>query len=227
MSNQRRRSPKLCYLCGEPGADTKDHVPPRGMFPKQPKGNLITVPAHGACNQAFSEDDERFRNYIVAMGSFSSTGLEAWRSQVLPSLHRNKKLLLELREGLSRIRVDGASGEEEIVLPAIQVDGALIRRQVVRITRELFYKRFRSPLPKGWPIEVYRESSQDIVALLGRLRWDEVVPGVFCYCHEVLDTHQRLGVVAMVFFDSLLFWVIYGPQPTSSHPAAGDAEGAI
>lgn len=220
MSNKGSRSTRLCYLCGEAGADTRDHVPPRGMFPKEPKGNLITVPAHRACNGAFSQDDARFRIYIVAMGSFTSAGLEAWSSQVLPSLPKNKKLLSELRDGLSLVRIDISSGEEELVLPAIQVDGALMRRQVLRITRGLFYKRFRTPFPKDWPIKLQRGPAQSIVEVVRavgdkhgvRLGWRHVEPRVFSYCHGVLNEDERVGVVCMVFFDTEGFLAFHGLQ---------------
>lgn len=220
ISNKGSRSTRLCYLCGEAGADTRDHVPPRGMFPKQPKGNLITVPAHRACNEKYARDDERFRNYIVAMGSFTTEGLEAWGSQVLPSLPKNKKLLSELRNRLSLIRVDVASGQEGLALPTIQVDGALMQRQVKRITRGLFYHRFRTPLPRDWSIKLQRGPAQSIVEVIRavgdkhgvRLGWRHVEPRVFSYCHGVLNEDERVGVASMVFFDTEGFLAFHGLQ---------------
>jgi len=47
---------KRCYLCGKAKPDSKDHIPPRGVFPKVPKGNLITVPAHRTCNNEYSQN---------------------------------------------------------------------------------------------------------------------------------------------------------------------------
>ena len=90
MSKKRRRS-RLCYLCGKAGADSRDHVPPRGIFPKLPRGNLITVPAHEACNKAFSEDDEAFRNAIISASWRSEAGRQAWDEQVLTSFAKNPK----------------------------------------------------------------------------------------------------------------------------------------
>lgn len=61
------RKNKICYLCGEPGADSKDHVPPRGLLPAGNYGNTqrITLPAHGACNRDSSSDEEYLRDLIV------------------------------------------------------------------------------------------------------------------------------------------------------------------
>lgn len=219
MSDQGKRSPRLCYLCGEPGADTRDHVPPRGMFPKEPKGNLITVPAHKACNEAFSQDDERFRNFIVAAGSLSPAGFRAWRHQVLPSFRKNRKGFIELRDSLVLLRAPVPAGEPDTILPGIQLDGALVGRQIKRIVRGLFYQRFRAPLPRDWPIEVYRESQQIIDELerLGsahgvRLGWHEVEPRVFSYCYGVLDEDSRVGLAAMAFFDREVLLAFHGRE---------------
>jgi hypothetical protein len=56
----------ICYLCGEPGADTKDHVPPKGFLES---GNYagasrITLPAHKECNQRYSADEEYTRDLL-------------------------------------------------------------------------------------------------------------------------------------------------------------------
>lgn len=55
-----------CYLCGNSGADTRDHVPPKGFLER---GNYkgiqrITLPAHARCNQAFSDDEEYVRDLL-------------------------------------------------------------------------------------------------------------------------------------------------------------------
>jgi hypothetical protein len=57
----------ICYLCGLPGADTKEHVIPRAFLSKgnyngQPR---LTLPAHRKCNQAFSADEEYARDLLL------------------------------------------------------------------------------------------------------------------------------------------------------------------
>jgi hypothetical protein len=57
-----KKSPKLCYLCGKPNPDTREHIPPRGIFSKKPTGQLITVPVHETCNNKFSQVYDLLRN---------------------------------------------------------------------------------------------------------------------------------------------------------------------
>jgi hypothetical protein len=53
---------KQCVYCGAFGADTFDHIPPKGIYSQPRPNNLITVPACRQChNDETSKDDEYFR----------------------------------------------------------------------------------------------------------------------------------------------------------------------
>jgi hypothetical protein len=56
---------KQCYLCGE-AADTLDHIPPRGFFPKPWPPNLLTVPCCTPCNNRLSPLDEQMRVLLAS-----------------------------------------------------------------------------------------------------------------------------------------------------------------
>lgn len=49
---------KQCVYCVNAKAETWDHVPPRGIFATDNRGDLIRVPACFNCNNEFSKDDE-------------------------------------------------------------------------------------------------------------------------------------------------------------------------
>jgi len=55
----------LCYLC-DAIADTSDHVPPKGFYPKPYPPNLLTVPCCKKCNHSLSPLDEEMRVYLAA-----------------------------------------------------------------------------------------------------------------------------------------------------------------
>jgi hypothetical protein len=40
---------------------TRDHIPPKGIFPTPRSNDLITVPSCASCNRAACESDELFR----------------------------------------------------------------------------------------------------------------------------------------------------------------------
>lgn len=52
---------KSCIYCGSGEDLTRDHIPPKTLFPKPRPSNLITVPCCKNCNGSFSLDDEYFQ----------------------------------------------------------------------------------------------------------------------------------------------------------------------
>ena len=56
----------LCAICGISAATTKDHVPPKSLYPKPRDNdiNLNTVPACASCNNSAASDDEIFKVLI-------------------------------------------------------------------------------------------------------------------------------------------------------------------
>ena len=57
----------LCIFCGKP-ATTRDHIPPKGIFPDPMPSDLITVPACESCNSNTKLDDEYFQ-WLITTGS--------------------------------------------------------------------------------------------------------------------------------------------------------------
>lgn len=56
---------KICVYCGNDNDLTKDHIPPRCLFPDPKPADLITVPACNLCNEKFSKDDTYFRDMLI------------------------------------------------------------------------------------------------------------------------------------------------------------------
>jgi hypothetical protein len=76
----------ICYWCGTP-ATSKEHVPPRNLFPKGKNKDLITVPSCTEHNQAFGKIDEKFRVYLQARET-SSDALSEFKTRTIRGLTR-------------------------------------------------------------------------------------------------------------------------------------------
>lgn len=76
---------KFCIYCGTKNPETKDHVPPKGIFAPPRPNDLITVPCCKKCHKGTSIDDEYFRN-MLAMNKeiFNHPDVQG----VLPKIHR-------------------------------------------------------------------------------------------------------------------------------------------
>src|SRR5213078_104682 len=63
-----------CVYCGQVLWLTKDHVPPRCIFPP-PLPELVTVPCCMHCNRSASKDDEYFRMMVALRENESCKGI--------------------------------------------------------------------------------------------------------------------------------------------------------
>ena len=54
----------LCIYCQSREADSRDHVPPKGIFPKPRPSDLVSVPACQECNGGFAQLDEEFAFWL-------------------------------------------------------------------------------------------------------------------------------------------------------------------
>jgi hypothetical protein len=84
MGSSQSNSLPERYLCGTE-ADTTDHVPPQGLFPRVP-ANVIEVPACLRCNRGASLDEEYMRATLAALGYWGSS---AARTAEVVSVSRN------------------------------------------------------------------------------------------------------------------------------------------
>lgn len=78
MKNNRKNG--ICYICGINKATTKDHVPPKCIFPEslKPKNiKKITVWACVGCNNKMGKIDETVRDYL-SLCIFTRHGEEIW-----------------------------------------------------------------------------------------------------------------------------------------------------
>lgn len=55
-----KKHDEACVYCGSAENITREHVPPKMLFPKPRPSDLITVPACQSCNASFKNDQEYF-----------------------------------------------------------------------------------------------------------------------------------------------------------------------
>jgi hypothetical protein len=68
MSKHRNKQKRhgICIFCGTEGPVTRDHIPPRCLFPERIlEKELFTVPACAQCNNSTAVNDEYFRMMLA------------------------------------------------------------------------------------------------------------------------------------------------------------------
>lgn len=203
---------KLCYLCGNPGADTKDHIPPRTIFPKKPIGQLITVPAHYSCNHKFDKDDELFRNLVVAVSWRIEEGRKAW-DRVTDSFKKNPGARREIIKRIVPVVLKNPiTGEKVLYKGGIKIDVDLVKRQIQRWTRGLYFKLTKKPLPLDISIDVNKLKPPEISIMKDLKIWESeenisipwkiIEPNVFMYTFNLAFDKEYSGFAIFVFFNT-------------------------
>jgi len=211
----KKRKSKKCYFCGKEGADSKDHIPPKGIFPKdirgKLRGNLITVPAHLECNNSFKKDDVIFRNLIIAEGFRTPIGRHAWERVLIKSFKKNpgdrKYLLSRLDKKFMKDEMTNAY----ILKDVISVDLELMHRQIKRINRGLFYHKFKEPLPDNIPIKIIDQPPPEVsLPSFNKWfaekeiypNWIHVFPGIFSFFYGNTEEDKTKAMTILIFYNT-------------------------
>jgi hypothetical protein len=100
----------ICGYCGNASPTTRDHIPPRAIFPTPRPGDLITIPSCVSCNQGASDRDELFRAYLsLHVGVDTPSTSRLWEP-ALRGIQRNRRLHQRLLAEMERVWLMTPSG---------------------------------------------------------------------------------------------------------------------
>ena len=208
---------KICYLCERKGADSKDHVPPRGTLPPEYTGegeDLMTVPAHQDCNGRLSLDD--YFQIQIALASAlhpgetrdallkrTTKGLERPQAEALVQLINSEFIDEEVVvDGLYRPELISKTANWERMLAIVE-----------RTARGIHYYVTRDVLPLDWPVEPQFSSLLKARQLWNSIPANEIrsfARNSFQYCWKRRDRDPRCGVMIFLFHEAVFFKVNLG-----------------
>ena len=147
----------ICVFCGNMRELTKDHIPPKTIFPKPRPNNLITVPSCYECNDSAKKDDEYFG---VMMAMQDTNGRHSSSSKLLPKIFdglRHEKAKGFKQKVFQNFRVQNVVTESGIFLgehPIFEEEAAPIVRVIERTCKGLFYFEKNKHYPSDYSIKV-------------------------------------------------------------------------
>ncbi len=125
-----KEAAKKCYLCPAP-ATTRDHVPPKCIFPDPLPANLITVPCCYSCNNGFSKDDEFLRflaSTPINIADSGQEGLYKFLTRTLPKRRIKDQLATVKPLGEKTISTPaGPIRGMEVAYPTKHINSVMIR----------------------------------------------------------------------------------------------------
>src|ERR1700687_2244377 len=88
----------LCYLCGQPEAESRDHIIATCFFAPPFPENLVTLPAHHSCQVKFSNSEDYLR---ISLASLSDDGSKPQvpGAVVARAIRRNEPLRRQMAAG--------------------------------------------------------------------------------------------------------------------------------
>jgi len=196
---------EACFICGAV-ADTRDHVPPLGLFPKPRPSTLITVPACLACNRAKDRDDEYFRFIVSAAGDDTPAAAALRRQRILPRLRTHPALGHEIMRK-SRI-VDAVTPEGVLApRPALEFDFDRLQRVIAKMVKGLYLHVYGERL-EGVAIEDFLlnpDPPADAKAYFATLPRRTVAPDIFSFWCDRDPVDPRISIWFLGFFTQTLF----------------------
>jgi hypothetical protein len=136
----------VCAYCGEYGPTSRDHVPPKNLFPKPRTADLITVPACELCHSGSSKDDDYFRAALLTSELFEGhPGAERVMDELMRSLEgrQGRRFIGLLASSIEE--VEAWSPQGQIYLDkrsAFRIDRPRIHAVLHRIIRGLSFTKW-------------------------------------------------------------------------------------
>ena len=225
--NLTREFQNSCIYCGSEQDLTRDHVPPRNLFPEPRPNNLITVPACANCNLSFAKDDEYFRTIISTLDVSEShpEAKKIWTVKVLASFLRPEGSGFRdlIRDSL--IEVDHYS-KGGILLGkriAYRILMPRINRVIDRIIRGLYWSETKNILPAstGTNIlmdpdigDIEKKTNKEIafIEFLANLQETIIGNDIFSFRYHLFNDTPFASIWILIFYKSVPFICSTGPE---------------
>ena len=132
-----------CYCCNN-DTISREHLPPRCIFPSPRPSNMITVPSCDKHNLEKSKDDEYFRWFIAtACAEKSPLAYQLLKEKVIRGLRRKPKLLNEImHNSIKNIDIYSKGGIWLRRRPGFKYDKNRILRIIKLLCKGLYYYHF-------------------------------------------------------------------------------------
>lgn len=221
--------PSSCIYCGATGTVTRDHAPPKNLFPTPRPSDLITVPACERCNKSFERDDDYFRIAVLVPADPERHPIAArlWAEKVVRgTLRRSPALKSTIIRSLARLAVTSPAGIYLGTAPTVRLDRKRLDRVASRIVTALHWHHYGHVPRPGVKFTVAmgpdlkRPGIAEGVALdffAGR-PWTIIADGAFRYEHGRVPENPDWGAWLLSFHSTVFCLVVLSRDEGSLEP---------
>lgn len=214
----KREGPRdKCVYCLHK-ADSRDHLPPDGLFPDGVRPlDMRTVPCCKACNNSFSEDDAWFRNIMVAFcAKDSAIARDLLATKVARSGARNPDLLKKLSRRLAWVELYSPGGiylgKKKDFMPFTRDEEGCITRMLHRLCKGYYWvvcKRV-APLNTRANLRTVESTHKEFLDALGASQWiSSGNPDVFMWTCLPMTLDEPLCFFHFTFYKKFSMIVLF------------------
>jgi len=216
-----------CAHCGKE-SESRDHVPPKCLFPRPRPNDLITVPCCAKCNSSASKDEEYFLAvYMIGDAGVSDAGKKLWKQKLRRMYQKNTGLRQRIAGSLIKVRMRTAGGLYLGARDAIQLDHDRLDAVVKKIVRGLYFHEFGGE-------RLLDETRVDCMALDSQKKVNQVDhfaaevragtrdwPGLFEYRRNRVAREPQGSLWFLRFYGRIMYWAITAPPALVKSAGSG------
>lgn len=206
-----------CAFCGLEKPITRDHIPPRNLFPKPRSSQLITVPCCEDCRIGWSDDDEYFRLHAISSRSARCASAQKIVHKIEASIGKPAKAGYRrmIQSSICEVPVYSKGGIYLGQSSALRVDDKRVRRVMRRIIKGLFYHERGTCLPSTHEVKGYvceAEFPDPLLKLLETINYAGFYPirkiqdDVFEYTFQSLEEDVNSTIWIGWFYENIKFF---------------------
>ena len=198
-----------CYCCNE-NAVSREHIPPRCIFPNPKPSNMITVPSCDKHNLEKSKDDEYFRWFIVTTcAEKSPIAYKLLKEKVIRGLRRKPKLLNKIMSNsIKNIDIYSKGGIWLERRPGFKYNKNRISRIIKLLCKGLYYYHFHKQIINihKFALEFNPDLEKNAIDEITNLKFYNIGKGdVFSYRYYRKNIYGKDACLWFLFFyDSFL-----------------------
>jgi hypothetical protein len=205
---KRRMRVKKCDLCGKT-ADSKEHVPPKGMFPEPRPSDLITVPSCEAHNKEYSMDDEYFIWFITTASAYSSSAMKVVDSKIVKAFKRKSAYHRRIMSQLTDVEMVSDVGLYLTTTKAFKYEVGRVHRIIDKIVRALCYheNKKNEVFPSNYQVRKFYFNpplNEDLTQAIADAPGKMVANGDFWYKYRFAIEDHYLMMWFLMFFGGTL-----------------------
>lgn len=175
----------MCIYCGNKPGSTRDHVPPKSLFPKPRPVNMLTVPCCDDCQARFKKDEDVFMAWITIGPAIESrAGKPLWEQKLKRTFEKDRGVNEIIRRSCKPVDLKTPAGIYLGKGLASSIDHERKNNVLGKIVRGLFWVEYNERLPEDVAIEIYGVSrtGEDIENLSARTYEGKAIgEGIFEY----------------------------------------------